>query len=125
MSKEIPAEDEKDLLKSIPDIEKKTIEQLRDYFDIDDTFISVFDDKAIQKRVATVSGHMTSIKNMVQNHDEVENVLHQLTAVEGAIRKLKRDILKQHIRQNVEGDKDLVTEDRITYIEELLDRYMR
>ncbi len=121
----MPNGDEKDLLKSIPDIEKKTIKQLKDYFDIDDAFISVFDDTGIQKRVATVSGHMTSIKNMVQNHDEVENVLHQLTAVEGAIKKLKRDILKQHIRQNVEGDKELVTEDRITYIEELLDRYMK
>lgn len=125
MIKEIPNDDEKDLLKSIPDIEKKTIEQLKDYFDIDDAFISVFDDTGIQKRVATVSGHMTSIKNMVQNHDEVEKVLHQLTAVEGAIKKLKRDILKQHIRQNVEGDKELVTEDRIAYIEELLDRYMK
>lgn len=125
MIKEIPNDDEKDLLKSIPDIEKKTIEQLKDYFNIDDAFISVFDDTGIQKRVATVSGHMTSIKNMVQNHDEVEKVLHQLTAVEGAIKKLKRDILKQHIRQNVEGDKELVTEDRITYIEELLDRYMK
>ena len=125
MLKEIPNDDEKDLLKSIPDIEKKTIEQLKDYFDIDDAFISVFDDTGIQKRVATVSGHMTSIKNMVQNHDEVEKVLHQLTAVEGAIKKLKRDILKQHIRQNVEGDKELVTEDRIAYIEELLDRYMK
>ena len=125
MNKEISNDDEKDLLKSIPDIEKKTIEQLKDYFDIDDAFISVFDDTGIQKRVATVSGHMTSIKNMVQNHDEVEKVLHQLTAVEGAIRKLKRDILKQHIRQNVEGDRELVTEDRIAYIEELLDRYMK
>lgn len=125
MTKEITNDDEKDLLKSIPDIEKKTIEQLKDYFDIDDAFISVFDDTGIQKRVATVSGHMTSIKNMVQNHDEVEKVLHQLTAVEGAIKKLKRDILKQHIRQNVEGDKELVTEDRIAYIEELLDRYMK
>ena len=125
MTKEITNDDEKDLLKSIPDIEKKTIEQLKDYFDIDDAFISVFDDTGIQKRVATVSGHMTSITNMVQNHDEVEKVLHQLTAVEGAIKKLKRDILKQHIRQNVEGDKELVTEDRIAYIEELLDRYMK
>ena len=125
MNKEISNDDEKDLLKSIPDIEKKTIEQLKDYFDIDDAFISVFDDTGIQKRVATVSGHMTSIKNMVQNHDEVEKVLHQLTAVEGAIKKLKRDILKQHIRQNVEGDRELVTEDRIAYIEELLDRYMK
>ena len=54
MLKEIPNDDEKDLLKSIPDIEKKTIEQLKDYFDIDDAFISVFDDTGIQKRVATV-----------------------------------------------------------------------
>ena len=82
-------------------------------------------DGKIVNRVATVSGHMTAIKNMINEHREVEEVLDQLVAVEKSVVKLKREIIKSHIHSNVLEDDQLTQAEKLSYINEILNKFLK
>ena len=82
-------------------------------------------DGKIVNRVATVSGHMTAIRNMIDDHREVEEVLDQLVAVEKSVLKLKREIIKDHIYSNVLNDSELTKDEKMGYINEMLNKFMK
>lgn len=82
-------------------------------------------DGKIVNRVATVSGHMTAIKNMINEHREVEEVLEQLVAVEKSVLKIKREIIKNHINSNVLDDEELTQEEKLGYINEILNKFLK
>ena len=83
-----------------------------------------FDGKIVN-RVATVSGHMTAIRNMINEHREVEEVLDQIVAVEKSVLRIKREIIKNHINSNVMNDAELTNDAKLSYINELLNKYLK
>ena len=118
--------DAKKLEEMVEDIKKGFEESISDESETDGlNLLSLTYDEKIVGRVATVSGHMTAIRNMIDDHREVEDVLNQLTAVEKSILKLKREIIKNHIYKNVMDDKDLTYEEKLSYINELLNKFMK
>ena len=65
--------------------------------------------KAIVNRISRASGHMNSIKTMVENGQDCSDVLVQLAAVKGELNKIGKVLLQEHIEHCIveaaaEGD---------------------
>lgn len=59
-------------------------------------------DKAIINRIARSTGHLRSVKNMVETGRDCSEVLIQLSAVKAEIANTSKEILKQHMRDTVQ-----------------------
>ena len=118
--------DAKTIAKLVENIKNDLVDINRDSDREDNLIIAplAYDGKIVN-RVATVSGHMTAIKNMINEHREVEEVLDQLVAVEKSILKRKREIIKNHINSNVLDDEDLTQEEKLGYINEILNKFLK
>lgn len=57
--------------------------------------------KAIINRIARATGHMNSIKKMVEDGKDCSEILMQLSAVRSAINNIGRIILEEHINHCV------------------------
>lgn len=57
--------------------------------------------KAVLNRISRVTGHMHSIKRMVEEGRDCTEILIQLSAVRAAINGVSRIILKDHIKHCV------------------------
>jgi DNA-binding FrmR family transcriptional regulator len=69
--------------------------------------------KLIVNRISRASGHMNSIKTMVENGQDCSDVLIQLAAVKGEINRIGKDLLQEHIEHCLveaaaEGDTDAI-----------------
>lgn len=69
--------------------------------------------KAIVNRISRASGHMNSIKTMVDNGQDCSDVLVQLAAVKGEINKIGKILLQEHIEHCIveaaaEGDLEAI-----------------
>ena len=53
---------------------------------------------AAQQRLRSARGHLDAVLRMVENDRYCIDVLHQLSAVEGAIAHARREILEGHLR---------------------------
>jgi len=67
--------------------------------------------KAVLNRLARASGHLTSIRNMVEGERDCSEVLVQLAAVRGAINKISEIVLRDHLEHCIieaaeSGDKE-------------------
>lgn len=54
-------------------------------------------DKAVQNRIARATGHLRSVKNMVEDGRDCSEVLIQLAAVKAEINNTSNTILKQYM----------------------------
>lgn len=59
-------------------------------------------DKAMVNRIARVTGHLRSIKNMVEDGRDCSEVLIQLAAVKAAINGAGKEVLKQYMEECME-----------------------
>lgn len=80
--------------------------------------------KNAMTRLSTIEGHISGIKNMIEEGKGCEEILLQLSAVESSINKLGKIILKNHLNTCVKegvqkGDGDIL--DRFNNI---LDKYL-
>lgn len=55
--------------------------------------------KPITNRLAKISGHVDSIKHMVEDGRDCRDILIQLSAVDSAIKSVGKVILKDHMEQ--------------------------
>lgn len=81
--------------------------------------------KAVMNRLAKISGHLNSVKKMIENGRDCSEVLIQLSAIDSAIRSLSRVILKDHISTCIV---DAIKTDDTAAIEELqraIDKFMK
>lgn len=80
-------------------------------------------DKDMDTRLASIEGHIRGIRQMVKDEKDCTEILIQLSAVEAAIKKASKFLLKNHIehcvRDGVENG-DMSVLDRL---EEALDTY--
>lgn len=80
-------------------------------------------DKSLDNRLATIEGHIRGVRQMVADGKDCSDVLLQLSAIESAVQKLSKVILKNHIEHCV---KDSVTHGDLTALDRLndvLDKY--
>lgn len=80
-------------------------------------------DKDLDTRLASIEGHIRGIRQMVKDEKDCSDILLQLSAVEAAIKKASKELLKNHIEHCVkngiaQGDMSVI--DRL---EEVLDKY--
>ncbi len=58
-------------------------------------------DKNIRNRLLSIQGHINGVVKMADENESCEKVLLQLSAIEGAIIKLSKHILKDHLNNCV------------------------
>ncbi|MEX2134493.1 MAG: metal-sensing transcriptional repressor, partial [Acidimicrobiia bacterium] len=54
--------------------------------------------KTVEFRLRSARGHLDGVINMVEDDRYCIDVLHQLSAVQGALDRVRRDILEAHLR---------------------------
>jgi len=52
--------------------------------------------KSVQQRLGTIKGHIAGVEKMVEEHKSCEDILFQLSAINGAINKLSAHILENY-----------------------------
>ncbi|MGN0163953.1 MAG: metal-sensing transcriptional repressor [Candidatus Ornithomonoglobus sp.] len=81
--------------------------------------------KAVLNRLAKITGHINSVKRMIEDGRDCSDVLIQLSAVDASIKSLSRLILKDHISTCIV---DAVKNDDNKAIDELnraIDKFMK
>lgn len=80
--------------------------------------------KAVLNRIARVTGHMQSVKKMVEEDRDCSEILIQLSAIRSAVNNIGRIILQDHIDhcviEAVKTDDKKVLEDLNNAIEKFL-----
>ncbi len=56
----------------------------------------------ISRRLISAGGHLKAVTSMVESDVSRKDVLHQLYAVQGALKAVSQMILKEHIRECIE-----------------------
>ena len=82
-------------------------------------------DKAIRNRIARTTGHLKSVKTMVEIGRDCAEVLIQLAAVKAEITNTSKEILKKHVENSIEQSVDQKKPDKIREISQVLDRYFQ
>lgn len=84
------------------------------------------DKKDVLNRLSYLEGHCRAIKRMVEEDTYCIEVIHQIEAVEAALRKVKEKILKNHLEtcvtEAIKGKSEL---GRKKVLKELLEIYQR
>lgn len=79
--------------------------------------------KMTDNRLATIEGHIRGVRQMVADGKDCADILLQLSAIESAVQKLSKTILKNHIEHCV---KDSVINGDLSALDKLnvvLDKY--
>jgi DNA-binding FrmR family transcriptional regulator len=76
--------------------------------------MSIHYDKSIDNRLAAIEGHVRAVRQMLTEDKECEEILLQISAIEGSLSKLGKIILKEHlnhcVKEGIErGDVDILT----------------
>lgn len=82
------------------------------------------DKKEILNRLSYLEGHCTAVRRMIENGRYCIDVIHQIEAVEAALKKVKEKILEDHlatcVTTAIKGDSE---EKRKQVLKELLEVY--
>ena len=54
-------------------------------------------DKSLDNRLAAIEGHVRAVRQMLTEDKECEDILLQLSAIQGSLEKLGKIILKDHL----------------------------
>ena len=87
--------------------------------------VSVHFDKSIDNRLAAIEGHVRAVRQMMAEDKSCEDILLQISAIEGSLNKLGKIILKEHLNlwrqrgHRKTGDTDIL--DRFNTV---LDKYL-
>lgn len=81
-------------------------------------------DKAIIHRIARCTGHLRSVKTMVETGRDCSEVLIQLSAVKSEIAGTSRAILKQYMKNTVDDAVTRAEPEKIKELERTLDQIM-
>ncbi len=86
--------------------------------------MSIHFDKSVDNRLAAIEGHVRAVRQMLKEDKECEDILLQISAIEGSLNKLGKIILKEHlnhcVKEGIErGDTDIL--DRFNTV---LDKYL-
>ena len=80
--------------------------------------------KDIDNRLATIEGHIRAIRQMYADDKDCEEILLQLYATTGALKKLSKKILVEHMNTCVKEDIKAGEEEKLDQFIEILDKYI-
>lgn len=80
--------------------------------------------KAIVNRLAKATGHLDSVKRMVEDGKDCAEVLIQLAAVKAAINNTGKLILKQHISHCIVDAVETGDEKAVTDLNKAIDQFL-
>ena len=80
-------------------------------------------DKDLDVRLASIEGHIRGIRQMVRDNKDCSDILLQMSAVEVAIKKASKELLKNHIEHCVKEGVEAGDMSVLDRLEEVLDKY--
>ena len=86
--------------------------------------MAAYDNKSIDTRLASIEGHIKGIRQMVADGKPCEDVLLQLSAVEGSVTKLAKMMLKNHLNHCVKDGVEQGDADVLERFTNLFDKYI-
>ncbi len=81
--------------------------------------------KIILNRISRVIGHLESVKRMVEDNRDADDVLIQLAAVESSINSVRRVIIKSHFKYAIDKACDTGDEKDIHSVHGLVDKFLK
>lgn len=81
--------------------------------------------KAVLNRMSKLIGHLESIKTMIENGRDCSDVLIQISAVSGALNKVGKLILKDHMEHCIVDAVRENDEEAIKKLEKAIDLFVR
>ena len=86
--------------------------------------MSIHYDKSIDNRLAAIEGHVRAVRQMLTEDKECEEILLQISAIEGSLSKLGKIILKEHLNHSVKEGIERGDVDILTRFNTVLDKYL-
>ena len=86
--------------------------------------MSIHYDKSIDNRLAAIEGHVRAVRQMLTEDKECEDILLQISAIEGSLSKLGKIILKEHLNHCVKEGIERGDVDILTRFNTVLDKYL-
>lgn len=80
-------------------------------------------DKNLDVRLASIEGHIRGIRQMVRDNKDCSDILLQMSAVEAAVKKASKELLKNHIEHCVKEGVEAGDMSVLDRLEEVLDKY--
>jgi DNA-binding FrmR family transcriptional regulator len=80
-------------------------------------------DCELDSRLACIEGHIRGIRQMVKDQKDCSDILLQMSAVEAAIKKASKALLKNHIENCVKDSLEAGDFSVLDRLEEVLDTY--
>lgn len=81
--------------------------------------------KLITNRIARSVGHLNSVKRMVQDNRDANEILNQLAAVESSIAGTARVIIKEHFKEAVDDAKATGDDTALQELYQVVDRFIK
>lgn len=86
--------------------------------------MSIHFDKSIDNRLAAIEGHVRAVRQMLREDKECEEILLQISAIEGSLSKLGKIILKEHLNHCVKEGIERGDTDILARFNTVLDKYL-
>lgn len=81
-------------------------------------------DKALDNRLAAIEGHVRAVRQMLTEDKECEEILLQLSAIQGSLEKLGKIILKDHLNRCVKEGIQRGDTQVLERFNQVLDKYL-
>ena len=81
-------------------------------------------DKAPDNRLAAIEGHVQAVRQMLTEDKECEDILLQLSAIQGSLEKLGKIILKDHLNNCVKEGIQRGDAQVLERFNQVLDKYL-
>ena len=81
-------------------------------------------DKSLDNRLAAIEGHVRAVRQMLTEDKECEDILLQLSAIQGSLEKLGKIILKDHLNNCVQEAIQRGDTQVLERFNQVLDKYL-
>lgn len=81
-------------------------------------------DKPLDNRLAAIEGHVRAVRQMLTEDKECEDILLQLSAIQGSLEKLGKIILKDHLNNCVKEGIQRGDTQVLERFNQVLDKYL-
>lgn len=80
--------------------------------------------KSIDNRLAAIEGHVKGVRQMVREQKDCEDIILQLSAIEGSVNKLAKVIIKDHLNHCVKESIENGESDILERFNTVLEKYL-
>lgn len=81
--------------------------------------------KTVINRISRIIGHLESIKRMVEDNRDANEVLTQLSAVASSVNSTARVIIKSHFRHSINNALEKNDEESLNKLNGLIDKFLK